>query len=291
MDLAAFTMYFVLTGQYRFFGGTVSQPLPARHVGAGMHESPLPDGPAALRTPADGAVPAEPAPAITARGLVLHGNRGLVYGPVDLDIPTGSLVVVQGPQGGGRSSLLLTLAGRLVPDRASRLTVLGEALPGRRTAVQKRAAVAGFAGIDELDESVTVADSVRERLAWLSPWYRRVPRVDQDVFAALALPVFGDRPIPRVASLVWDLDEVDAMLLRLTLAMAQDPELVVVDDIDQVHDSVRRQTVWTRLEAIAAAGTTVIASVASLDEVTRMTWTRRPEQVTLSTGPHAIPVA
>ena len=227
--------------------------------------------------------------AVSARGLTLHTRRGAVYGPVDLDVPAGSLVVVQGPQGGGRSSLLLTVAGRMVPDRGSVLTVLGESLPRRRRAVQARAAVAGFAGVDDLDESVTVADTVRERLAWLSPWYRRIARVDQRAFAALAEPVFGERPLPRVDSLVWDLDEVDAMLLRLTLAMAQHPDLIVVDDVDQVHDSVRRQTVWSRLEAISAAGTTVIASVASFDEVARMRWDRRPEQVMLATGPHAVP--
>jgi ABC-type cobalamin/Fe3+-siderophores transport system ATPase subunit len=169
--------------------------------------------------------------------------------------------------------------------------VLGEPLPRRRTAVQRRAAIAGFAGIDDLDESVTVGDVVRERLAWLSPWFRRVPRVDQQTFARLAAPVFGERPLPRTDTLVWDLDEVDAMLLRVTLAMAQHPDLLVVDDVDQVHDSRRRQTVWTRLEAIAATGTTVVAAVASLDEVARMRWTTAPAQITLATGPHAVPAA
>ncbi|WP_308160817.1 ATP-binding cassette domain-containing protein [Cellulomonas sp. GbtcB1] len=235
--------------------------------------------------------PTPPQPAVRARGLVLTGTRGPVYGPVDLDLPTGALTVVQGPQGAGRSSLLLTLAGRMVPDRGSELTVLGEDLPRRRSVVQRRAAVAGFAGVDELDDSVTVGDVVRERLAWLSPWYRWTGRVSQERFADLAGPVFGERPLPRVQTVIWDLDEVDAMLLRVTLALAQEPDLLVVDDVDQVHDSGRRQTVWTRLEALAAAGTTVIASVASLDEVARMRWWAAPEVVNLATGPHAVPAA
>lgn len=254
-----------------------------------------PDGATALPTeqldPDTGSPATAPQPtglAVRARGLALHGARGLVYGPLDLDVPRGSLLVVQAPQGGGRSSLLLTLAGRMVPDKASSLTALGEPLPRRRTAVQRRAAIAGFHGIDELDESVTVGETIRERLAWLSPWYRRTPRVDQRGLARLARPVFGERPLPRVDSLVWDLDEVDVMLLRVTLAMAQQPELLLVDDVDQVHDSVRRQFVWTRLEALAQGGVTVIASVASLDEVARMRWDRRPEQLTLATGPRAL---
>lgn len=228
-------------------------------------------------------------PAVVARGLRLHGSRGPVYGPVDLDLATGALTLVQGPQGAGRSSLLLTLAGRMTPDRGSELTVLGESLPRRRHAVQKRSAVAGFDGIDDLDESVTVGDLVRERLRWLSPWYRHTGRVSQQRFADLAAPVFGERPLPRVDSVVWDLDEVDRMLLRIALAMAQHPELLVVDDVDQVHDTGRRRTVWARLEALAADGLTVIATVASLDEAARVPWSAPPQLVTLATGPHALP--
>ena len=229
--------------------------------------------------------------AVVATGLTLHGPRGLVYGPVDLALPVGKMLIVQGPQGAGRSCLLLTLAGRMVPDRGSELTVLGYHLPKARTQVQRRAGVAGFAGIDDLDEAVRVADIVRERLAWLPGWSRRVPKVTQRTFAALAEPIWGERPIPRIAAMIWDLDEVDVMLLRITLAMAQHPDLLLVDDVDQVHDSVRRQVVWSRLEALAALGTTVIASVSSLGEAAAMSWTSSPHQFHLSTAPHDVEAA
>jgi len=235
-----------------------------------------------------GRLPDSQAPcAVVATDLTLHGRRGLVYGPVDLTLPVGTMLIVQGTQGAGRSSLLLTLAGRMVPDRGSRLTVLGHDLPGGRTKVQRRAAVAGFAGIDDLDESVRVADIVRERLAWLAPWHRRVPRVRQRTFAALAEPIWGERPNPPVETKIWDLDEVDVMLLRIMLAMAQQPDLLLVDDVDQVRDSVRRQIVWSRLEALAGSGTTVIASVSSLGEAAAMSWTKLPRQLQLSTDPHS----
>ena len=230
---------------------------------------------------------ADAPPAVKARALVLTGSRGAVYGPVDLEVRPGELAIIHGPQGGGRSSLLLTLAGRMVPDRRSSLTVLGHELPRERRGVQRRAALAGFAGIDDLDESVTVGNLFRERLAWLTPWYRRIPSVNQADIDRFAAPVFGPRPLPQVKSVVWDLDEVDVMLLRISLAMLQSPELLVVDDVDQVHDSARRQFVWSRLEAVAATGVTVITSAASLDEVPRFTWQRPPRQIFLTTGPHA----
>ncbi|MBU4214247.1 MAG: AAA family ATPase [Actinobacteria bacterium] len=241
------------------------------------------------RSSARAAVETTSHPAVRAQNLSLHTRRGVVYGPVDLTIEPGTLTVVQAPQGGGRSSLLLTLAGRMRPDSSSRLTVLGERLPAGTRRVQRRSAIAGFAGIDQLDDSVTVADAVRERLTWMSPWYRRVPRPDQATVDALIAPVFGPRPHPRAATVIWDLDEVDSMLLRIALAFASRPELLVVDDIDQVHDDQRRQTLWSCLEALAATGTTVVASIASLDEVSRMSWQTPPAQVSLASGPHAIP--
>ncbi len=233
--------------------------------------------------PAAEATVAPPTPAVAARGLALHGPRGRVYGPVDLDVAPGTLVVLQGAQGSGRTSLLLTLAGRMVPDRGSDLRVLGHALPRDRRSVQKAAAVAGLAGIDDLDASVTVGALVRERLAWLGPWYRHQRRLTPHDLDAALRPAFGDRPVPPGGTVAWDLDELDAMLLRIGLALLQRPALLVVDDVDQVLDDRRRQDVWTRLEQLAADGLTVVAACASADEVERTRWTTPPTVVALPT--------
>ncbi|GHG47436.1 hypothetical protein GCM10011331_08240 [Flavimobilis marinus] len=227
-----------------------------------------------------------PPAAIVAKHLQLDGPHGPVYGPLDMYVETGDLVVLQGPQGSGRTSLLLTLAGRMRPSASTvQLTVGGQALPARRNHVQRRAAIAGFAGIDDLEPDVTVADAVRERLAWLTPWHRRTPSITVDYLDQVAAPVFGHRPVPTPRTLVHDLDEVDGMLLRIAVALLAEPELLVVDDLDQVHDTARRQIVWDRLAALAAAGLTVVASVASAGEVDAMTWVREPRVVRLATGP------
>ena len=231
----------------------------------------------------------QPAPrraVVQAKDLTLTSARGTVYGPVSLHVREGDLVVLQGPQGSGRSSLLLTLAGRMNPDRDTRqLTVLGHELPRGRRAVQQLSAIAGFDAIDRLDESVTVADTLRERLTWLTPWYRRAPRITAQTYRDAATGVFGERPLPALDTVVWDLDEVDAMLLRITVAMLAKPRLLVVDDLDQVHDAARRQLVWDSLTGLAATGVTVIASVASAGEVQAMTWQKSPHVVRLTTGP------
>ncbi|GEK19609.1 AAA family ATPase [Cellulomonas xylanilytica] len=217
-----------------------------------------------------------PVPAVTALALQLHGDRGPVFGPLDLEIEAGTLTLVRGPQGAGRTSLLLALAGRMAPDPSSDLVVLGHRLPTHRALVQREAALAGFAGIDDLDDSVTVGAHVRERLAWLAPWYRRAPRADQATVDRVLAPVFGDLPVPDVQTVVWHLDEVDVLLLRIALAMAQGPRLLVVDDVDQVHDRTRRHLVWDRLDALARTGVTVVASCADPDEAVGARWTVLP---------------
>lgn len=219
-------------------------------------------------------------PAVSARDLSLHGGRGTVYGPLDIDIDPGTLTIVQGPQGSGRTALLLTLAGRMKPDRETReLTVLGLDLPRQRREVQRLVAIAGFKGIDELDDSVTVRDMVRERLGWLSRWYRPRIHLDESRYAALAAPVFGDRILPGLDEVVWDLDELDQMLLRITIAMAQEPRMLVVDDLDHVHDSERREYVWQRLGAMSAAGLTVIGAVASASDTAHLNGAGHASQV------------
>ncbi|NUT31441.1 MAG: hypothetical protein HOV79_00045, partial [Hamadaea sp.] len=62
----------------------------------------------------DAAEPAEPAPVLAARGLGLHTRAtGWVFRGLDLRLAPGELVALTGAPGGGRTSALLSLAGRV----------------------------------------------------------------------------------------------------------------------------------------------------------------------------------
>lgn len=225
---------------------------------------------------------ADPQPIVHATALQLDGNRGRIYGPLDLDIAPGTLTLITGRAGSGKTSLLLTLVGRMRPNRGCELTVLDRPLPSRARGVQRRTAAVGIHGLDDLDEVVTVAAAVREREAWLAPWYRVVRTPDDDHVAEVCLPVFGDSPAPRAKEFVHELDEADNLLLRIALALLSKPDLIVVDDIDALYDTDRRRRVWEALHGLADQGITVIVAAASASELSRLGWAQLPDHINLS---------
>lgn len=200
---------------------------------------------------------------VRAHELALHSKRGAVYGPVNV-IADDGLTVLYGPAGSGRTSLLLTLAGRMKPTSGA-AEVLGYELPLRARPVQKSTAIAGFQGIDTLEESVTVGAAIRERAAWLASWWAIVRRTDDTELRRVLVPVFGDVPLPAFDTLIWDLDEVQTVLLRIALAMMSEPRVLFFDQIEQLQAPAARLVLWQRLDAIAGAGTAVVASAAAPD--------------------------
>ena len=217
---------------------------------------------------------------IWADDLALTAQRGTVYGPVTLRIGEG-VTVLCGPAGSGRTSALLTLAGRMRQGSGT-AEVLGHSLPRRAKDVQKATSIAGFDGIDSLEVSVSVGAAVRERQAWLAPWWSFVRRPRNAAFAALATPIFGDVPLPAVATTIWDLDEVQAMLLRVTLAMLSQPGILFVDQIEQLQSPASRRAVWERLDAIAATGTAVVVAATAAEPELWTGLAARPTVITLT---------
>ena len=221
------------------------------------------------------------AAAVRASALQLDGRRGRIYGPVDLDIAAGSLNLITGRAGAGKTSLLLTLVGRMRPNRGAGLTVLDEPLPGHARAVQRRSAAVGVHGLDDLDEEVTVGATIREREAWLAPWFRIVPNPDDEHVAQVCGEVFGRNPVPRAKQFVHELDESANLQLRLALALLGDPQLIVVDDIDALHDTDGRGLVWESLRTLRDRGITVIAAASTPVELTRLGWDVAPTHIAL----------
>lgn len=215
----------------------------------------------AARVPADPDAPTDPPPpppppAVHAVGLSGTGPEGPAFGPVDLTVPAGGLHVLEGAPGSGRTSLLLALAGRFAPVTGE-LTVYGRS---GAAAIRQISAIAGFADIDEVDDGVRVRAVLAEQLAWQTPWYRRAPKPDAAHLAAVCGPVFGDAPLPDLGTRVGDLPELDRMLLRIALALTDDPQLLIIDDLEQVRSRPDQRVLAARLIELGRART-IIATV------------------------------
>ena len=195
-------------------------------------------------------------PAIVARAIAVRGPWGPVYGPLDLGLPRGGLVVLVTPPGSGRTALLLTLAGRMKPTTGT-LDVLGQT---RAAAIFERSALAGVEELDAVSDSVTVGDLLTEQLRWDAAWYRLVRRADADDLARVCGPVFGPLPLPALSAYVDQLTELDALLLRIALANTAAPALLVVGSLDQVDEDGSRAELVRRLVALGERQTVVTAS-------------------------------
>ena len=199
---------------------------------------------------ADGAAAA----VIALRDAAVEGPRGPVCGPVTAE-SAAPVTVVTGVRGSGRTSLLLALAGRM------RLTGGEVRTLGERSAaaIRRRSGIAGFAEIDALEPAVTVGATLRERLSWAMPWYRRTPRIGPELCRELLEQAFGaECEAPDPGTLVRDLAPAQEFLLRIALALIDGPEILFVDDFDALRDPADRRTAALRLDAIAAAGIPVV---------------------------------
>jgi hypothetical protein len=187
---------------------------------------------------------------ITAQGLGVNGEHGPLFSGIDLALPAG-FHAIQMPGGPGQTTLLLTLAGRFKPSHGS-LTVLGDTAP---RAIRRHSAIAAFADIDELEESVTVETVLAEQRRWLAPWYSAVPL---QAGQAELTEVFGEAPPPSPDTYIIELSDLDLFLLRITLALLSKRPILVVGDLEQVRDNARRAIAVERLGAIAAQRTVVV---------------------------------
>lgn len=198
-----------------------------------------------------------PPPAVIGRGLAVSGPWGPVYGPVDLEIAAGGVTVLVCPAGTGRTALLMTLAGRMRPQRGT-LSVFGATNPRR---IFRMAAIAGIDELDQVAESVTVRDALTEQLRWDARWYRFVRRARAADLRAVCAPVFGDLPLPPQTEYVEELTELDRLLLRIALANTARPPLLVVGNLDYVTSDHNRDLLLDRLIALGRTQTVVTATV------------------------------
>jgi heme ABC exporter ATP-binding subunit CcmA len=168
-----------------------------------------------------------------------------VLAGVDLDVAEGEVVLLQGANGAGKTSLLRACAG-LLPLASGEAVVLGHDLRVDRRSVRRSVGLLGHAGF--LYDDLTVADNVTfaVRAAGASP---------SEVGPALArLGLAGrlrDVPVTRLSA-------GQRRRVALAILVARRPRLWLLDEPHAGLDAEHRDLVDTVVRDVAADGGTVV---------------------------------
>lgn len=183
---------------------------------------------------------------------------------VDVAVPEGALVGVIGPNGSGKSTLVKLLLGALEPDR-------GEIrLLGRRLSSWRRREMARRVGVVPQNESVTFPVSVREFVAMgryphLGPWRTEGPEDRDAVERALARC-----DVESLAGRAFStLSGGERQLARVARALAQEPDLLVLDEPTVSLDVRHEMEIYELLRELVGGGTTVLLVTHNLNAAAR----------------------
>jgi lipooligosaccharide transport system ATP-binding protein len=198
--------------------------------------------------------------AIELSGVVKRFGAVTAVAGLDLAVPQGVCMGLLGPNGAGKSTTMRMLTGQAVPDEGS-IRVLGFRVPAESK--QARALMGVIPQLDNLDTELTA----RENLAVFARLYR-VPRAERQaaVDAALALGQLTHRADAKV-------DELSGgMRRRLLIArgLVHRPRLVLLDEPTVGLDPQVRQELWSLIDQLRRAGTTVLMSTHYIEEAERL---------------------
>lgn len=198
------------------------------------------------------------APLLRVRHLGLATKTGPVFTDVSLTLEPGSLTVVVGPSGAGRSALLLALTGRM-RGVTGNVELRGDARTRPRD-LRAVTAVARLAGLVEPEGQLSVAESVTERAL-----VDGVQVADAEAAVTAAEELLGVRFERRL--LVDQLDAFHRTLLGVVLATVRPADLVVLDDADRLLDLADQRRLFDALLRLAAAGRGLLVSTTEVAAV------------------------
>ncbi|WP_102378701.1 ATP-binding cassette domain-containing protein [Raoultibacter timonensis] len=180
-------------------------------------------------------------PYMAAHGLELKTLAGYAYKGVDLEASRGELVAVRGRNGSGKTALLLTLAGRM-KSTGGTLAVGGFELPRQRAKVERKVGLGIFAGLNELQESLTAVYAVGAEFEL----FGRKPKREQ-VLAYMRAWEIDDIANVRIK----DISAEKMAQLGIALAFVGEPEAVVIDDIEDQLTMSQSEGLMTMLHRAA----------------------------------------
>lgn len=177
------------------------------------------------------------------------------YGPVcavdrlDLDVERGRTVALLGPNGAGKSTAISMLLGLTPPD-SGRVEVFGG---DPEVAVR-----AGRVGAMPQDGKLVPRVKVKELLRFVRETYPDAPPLGE-VLATAGITELADRWVDRLSG-------GQTQRVRFAIALAGEPDLIVLDEPTAALDVESRRALWASMRSYAERGHTIVFSTHHLEE-------------------------
>lgn len=194
-------------------------------------------------------MPADP-PVLEAHDLCASYRHQPVLHGVDVALPAGALVGLLGPNGAGKSSFLKAVMGELKPD-SGWVKLFGQDL----SKVRNRIAYVPQRESVDWDFPVTVADVALMGTYGELGWWRRVDKAHRER-AAAALDRVGMTPFAKRP--IGELSGGQQQRVFLARALAQDADLLLMDEPFAGVDASTEQAIVSVLKDLREAGRTVL---------------------------------
>lgn len=178
---------------------------------------------------------------------------------VSFTLQRGECVALVGPNGSGKSTLLRLLLG-LVP--ASQGSILLDGQPLQRLRRQELARRIAFVPQDTV---IDFAFTVREIVAMgRMPHLRRFQPVGHTDEAAIDAALTATATMPLAARLVTGISGGERQRVIIARALAQQPQLILLDEPTANLDLVHQLDVLEQVRALVDSGCTVLAALHDL---------------------------
>jgi ABC-2 type transport system ATP-binding protein len=174
----------------------------------------------------------------------VHAVRG-----IDVTIPHGSTVALLGPNGAGKTTTIDMILGLVRPDHGS-ATVLGVT---PHDAVQQ-GLIGAMLQTGELIRNLTV----RELISMLTSMYPKPMAVDR-VIELAGLEAVANHMTQKLSG-------GETQRVRFAVALASDPQVLILDEPTVAMDVEARRVFWTSMRAFAETGRTLIFATHYLEE-------------------------
>ncbi|MFJ3088668.1 ABC transporter ATP-binding protein [Streptomyces sp. NPDC086838] len=219
---------------------------------------------AAQRTITQTEAPGGEAPRLAARGITVgYGGRNVIE-KLDVEIPSGVVTTIIGPNGCGKSTLLRTLT-RLLKPAGGAVVLDGEDIARLRTRdVAKKLGLLPQSPV--APEGLTVSDLVARgrhpHQSWLRQWSSDDADVVRRALAMTGVSDFADRPVDSLSGgqrqRVW-----------ISMTLAQGTDLLLLDEPTTYLDLAHAIDVLDLVDDLHESGCTVVMVLHDLNLATR----------------------